>query len=102
MLTAKSSEVDRILGLETGADDYLTKPFSIRELVARVKAIFRRIEVVSSSAANESDSNPLMFGELTLNAVKRVVTLSGHVVDLTAKEFDLLWHFARQPGRVFI
>ena len=101
MLTAKSSELDRVLGLEIGADDYLTKPFSIRELVARVKAIFRRIEMVSGRAANETYSGPLTFGALTMNPEKRVVTLNGQVVDLTAKEFDLLWHFARHPGHVF-
>ena len=98
MVTAKSSEIDRVLGLEVGADDYLTKPFSVRELVARVKAIFRRVEALAS----RSESGQfLRVGEFTIDEVKRTATLGHRVLDLTAKEFDLLVHFARHPGRVY-
>lgn len=98
MLTAKSSEVDRIVGLETGADDYLTKPFSIHELLARVKAIFRRIEVLSSNQRRHGER--LTCGELEIDLEKRKVQLSGTNVELTANEFDLLTQFAANPGTV--
>lgn len=102
MLTAKSSELDRVLGLELGADDYLTKPFSIRELVARVKALFRRAEAMGNSGNVITDnSKPLQCGAMKIDIEKRIVTVEGKIVDLTAKEFDLLLHFARHPGRVF-
>lgn len=101
MLTAKSSELDRVLGLEIGADDYLTKPFSIRELMARVKAIFRRIDIINDSSKNDKRSAPLTVGEIILHPEKRAVKLGSKIVELTAKEFDLLWHFANNPGRVF-
>jgi DNA-binding response OmpR family regulator len=100
MLTSKSSELDRVLGLEMGADDYVTKPFSIRELLARVKAIFRRVEELKS----EKKKGPpalIKSGELAVDVQKRHVTMKGKTVELTAKEFDLLCHFARHPGRVF-
>ncbi|MBN4079253.1 response regulator transcription factor [Beggiatoa alba] len=98
MLTAKSAELDRIVGLEMGADDYLPKPFSVRELVARAKAILRRAETrdTSSSVAKE-----LRAGELFLDQTKRHVTIADKPIDLTAREFDLLWHFATHPGQVF-
>ena len=100
MLTSKSSEIDRILGLELGADDYITKPFSIRELVARIKAVFRRME--NLSAMQESLPEPVIqAGELTIDPDKRKVTVAGKPVDLTAKEYDLLTFFARRPGRVY-
>ena len=99
MLTAKSSEVDRIVGLETGADDYLTKPFSIHELLARVKAIFRRMELLSSNQQHHGER--LACGELTIDMDKREVQLSGTNVELTAKEFDLLTQFAANPGKVY-
>ena len=99
MLTAKTAEIDRVLGLEVGADDYLTKPFSIRELIARVKALLRRIDVFNKGSASEEEH--LKFGELTLNIEQRSVTAYGNPVDLTAKEFDLLLEFAHHPGRVF-
>ncbi|HKJ87944.1 MAG TPA: response regulator transcription factor [Gammaproteobacteria bacterium] len=97
MLTAKSSEVDRVVGLEMGADDYVTKPFSIPELLARVKAIFRR------STREQSGEEPerIRAGGLEIDVAKHKVTLNGETVALTAKEFDLLVHFARHPGRVY-
>jgi DNA-binding response OmpR family regulator len=100
ILTSKSSELDRVLGLEMGADDYVTKPFSIRELVARVNAILRRIDELKTE---EQGSKPsvLQLNELTIHPEKRHVTVKGKAVDLTAKEFDLLYHFAQHPGRVF-
>ena len=100
MLTAKSSELDRVLGLEMGADDYLTKPFSIRELVARVKALFRRAEAMGSNLC-EPPSETLDCGDLHIDVERRVVTSNGDRVDLTAKEFELLLFFAQHPGRVY-
>jgi DNA-binding response OmpR family regulator len=100
MLTSRSSELDRVLGLETGADDYLTKPFSIRELVARVKALFRRVEALRADAGQDS-RKALRAGGLAIDAGKRTVTLDENPVQLTAREFDLLLHFARHPGRVY-
>ena len=100
MLTARSSDVDRIVGLEIGADDYLTKPFNIRELIARVKALLRRVDALSKPEAADAPAI-LDFGELVIDVEKRKVTLRGEPIDLTAKEFDLLLHFARNPGRVY-
>jgi DNA-binding response OmpR family regulator len=100
MLTAKSTELDRVLGLELGADDYLTKPFSILELVARVKALFRRVEALSTTEPERSESQ-VCRGGLCIDLQKRRVTVDEQEVGLTAKEFDLLLHFATQPGRVF-
>jgi DNA-binding response OmpR family regulator len=97
MLTSKSSELDRVLGLEMGADDYLTKPFSVLELSARVKALFRRVDSLSK---DRSSGKTLKSGDLHIDLEKRSVRLAGKPVDLTAKEFDLLAHFARHPGRV--
>ena len=99
MLTAKSSEVDRVVGLDTGADDYLTKPFSIYELLARVKAIFRRIDALG--AGQKEAPKRLSLGAMTIDVEKRSVTVAGQAVDLTAKEFDLLLQFAEHPGRVY-
>ncbi len=99
MLTSKSEEFDKVLGLELGADDYLTKPFGIRELIARIKALFRRVEL--DAAADDDGEESVRFGELEINFVKRRVLLSGEVVELTAKEFDLLALFAQKPGRAF-
>lgn len=100
MLTARDSEVDRVLGLETGADDYLAKPFSVLELVARVKALFRRVDALQSPSSADSRSK-VTAGDLTIDAETRQVTVRGKSVTLTAKEFDLLLHFASNPGRVF-
>jgi DNA-binding response OmpR family regulator len=97
MLTSKSSELDRVLGLEMGADDYLTKPFSVLELSARVKALFRRVDSLSK---DHSSGKILKSGDLHIDLEKRSARLAGKPVDLTAKEFDLLAHFARHPGRV--
>ena len=101
MLTSKSEELDKVLGLELGADDYITKPFSIRELIARVKAIFRRIEVVQEDTQTVSEHAPLEFGDLVVDLEKRKVNLRGSLLELTAKEFDLLVLFAENPGRAY-
>ena len=101
MLTAKSTEVDRVVGLEPGADDYVTKPFSIPELLARIKALFRRVEALGAKEP-PADASPLLnCGALSIDAIKRRVAVAGNDVQLTAKEFELLLHFARNPGRVF-
>ncbi len=100
MLTAKSSELDRVLGLEVGADDYLTKPFSIRELLARVKALFRRVEAFAARSS-AGLQKIIRAGPLVIDVEKRKVTLGVNPADLTAKEFDLLLRFAEHPGRVY-
>ena len=99
MVTAKTEEVDKVLGLELGADDYITKPFSIREVLARVKAIFRRVEVNQDGA--QEDDAPIEFGSLVIHPTKRKVIAGGESVDLTSKEYDLLLLFARHPGRAY-
>jgi len=100
MLTSKSSELDRVLGLEIGADDYVTKPFSIPELLARVKAILRRVENLKESR-KEAASEIIYAEGLVIDPGRRKVKLHGKTVDLTAREFDLLLHFAQHPGRVY-
>jgi DNA-binding response OmpR family regulator len=100
MLTSRSSELDRVLGLEMGADDYVTKPFSIRELLARVKAMFRRIDELKSEH-QEGKLAIVKARNLVIDPEKRHVILKGETIDLTAKEFDLLYHFAQHPGKVF-
>jgi DNA-binding response OmpR family regulator len=99
MLTARSTDVDRIVGLEIGADDYLTKPFNVRELVARVKALLRRVDALSKNEPEEISR--IELGELTIDVIKRRVLLRGAEIELTAREFELLLHFARHPGRVY-
>ena len=101
MLTSKSEEIDRVLGLELGADDYLTKPFSIRELMARIKAILRRVDMASSDSAPDAVQKRISFRDLAIDLEKRKVLLRGKAVDLTLKEFDLLALFAKKPGRAF-
>jgi len=99
MLTSKSSELDRVLGLELGADDYVTKPFSVSELMARVKAIFRRVESLEKRFPGGGES--LVIGPLKIDTNGRQVTVDDQAMSLTAREFDLLLHFARHPGHVF-
>jgi DNA-binding response OmpR family regulator len=102
MLTARAEEVDRVLGLEVGADDYLTKPFSIRELLARVRAIFRRIELQSSQAGSPELGTPVLVdGPLRIDVGEHVASVEGRTVELTPKEFDLLALLVRNPGRAF-
>lgn len=98
MLTAKGEEEDRIVGLGVGADDYVVKPFSSRELVARVAAVLRRVNEASAGPAN---GEVLSFGELQIDPNTRIVTVQGDPVTLTAREFDLFHHMASSPGRVF-
>lgn len=94
MLTAKGEESDKVVGLELGADDYITKPFSIKELMARVKAVLRRFE-------KAGEGNPVQkFKDLTLDRGRHVVALQGKALDLTAKEFELLDYLLTHPGRV--
>jgi DNA-binding response OmpR family regulator len=97
MLTAREADEDKIVGLEIGADDYVTKPFVTRELMARVKAILRRVK-----NSPPPDEDTLMdFGELTIDTAKREVKLGGETIQLRAKEYDLLAELARRPGVVF-
>ena len=96
MLTARSEEIDKVLGLETGADDYLTKPFGVRELIARVKAILRRIQIETKQDKDEEDV--IQVEELTIDKRMRKVVLDGVRIDLTPKEFDLLYLLASNPG----
>jgi DNA-binding response OmpR family regulator len=99
MLTSKSSELDRVVGLEIGADDYVTKPFSVLELMARVKAILRRKDLFNRSKTQAMDT--IQVGTLAIDPATRSAVVRGESVELTAKEFDLLFHFAKHPGRVF-
>ena len=101
MLTAKSTELDRVLGLEMGADDYLTKPFSLPELIARVKALLRRVDALSAKQAEPISEAIIKENGLTIDTEKRQVRVEGKEVELTAREFDLLCHLARHPGRVY-
>lgn len=101
MLTAKAEEFDKVLGLELGADDYITKPFSLRELMARIKAIIRRVDAVKEEAHSDEEPVSLTFDELKIDTEKRKVTLKDEILELTAKEFDLLVLFAAHPGRAY-
>lgn len=103
MLTAKTSEMDRVLGLELGADDYMTKPFSVRELQARVRSQLRKVHVLRqvSTEQNESQDLPLTVGALSINHKNHQVVLRGDELELTATEFDLLVHLASHPNQVF-
>jgi DNA-binding response OmpR family regulator len=98
MLTARSDDIDKIVGLELGADDYLTKPFNPRELVARIKAILRR----GGERRNvDSESATISLGNLSIDPQRRIIQVNDHKIDLRMKEFDLLWTLARDPGLVF-
>ncbi|MEE9345828.1 MAG: response regulator transcription factor [Methylococcales bacterium] len=99
MLTSLSSELDRVLGFEIGADDYVTKPFSIPELLARIKAIFRRLDAYGKQEDN--NATVISFQDLRINLEKHSVKIAKQSIELTAKEFDLLVFFARNPGHVF-
>lgn len=100
MLTARSSDIDKVMGLESGADDYLTKPFSVQELLARIKAIFRRMDFLAAPQAEPEEI--LAIGDrLHVNLETREVRVDGRLVDLTQKEYELLLHFARHPNRVY-
>jgi two-component system alkaline phosphatase synthesis response regulator PhoP len=96
MLTARDEDIDKILGLELGADDYLTKPFNPRELVARLKAILRRAE-----RTPKADVEAIHLGELSVDTVRREVRIGGRMIDLRTQEFEVLFVLAGQPGRVF-
>jgi two-component system alkaline phosphatase synthesis response regulator PhoP len=100
MLTARDAEIDRIGGLESGADDYVTKPFSMRELIARVGAQNRRMSMLNSISKSATDE-VLDLGDLVINRSLRSVTLNGNGLDLRPREFDLLAHLASNPGRVY-
>ena len=100
MLTALSSEIDKVVGLEMGADDYMTKPFSLRELMARVRTILRREDTVRADQ-KEDEPETIRRGDLVIDVGKRRVLRSDTAIELTGKEFDLLLHFARKPGRVY-
>jgi DNA-binding response OmpR family regulator len=97
MLTAKGEEIDRIVGLELGADDYMVKPFSPRELVARVKSVLRR----TANGTGQKTDSLLRYDDLVIDPAAREVTLQGHRINLTGKEFDLLYFFASHPNQVF-
>lgn len=100
MLTAKSEEIDKVLGLELGADDYLTKPFSIREFIARVKAIFRRSEI-QEQVIQQVKTETLHLGAIRIEPEKRKVLVDHKPIELTPKEFDLLWLLASHPGYTY-
>jgi DNA-binding response OmpR family regulator len=99
MLTARAEEADRVLGLEVGADDYLTKPFSLRELLARVRAILRRVELLRR--ADQAGEGVVNLGQLTIDPLARRVEVAGAPIELTVKEYELLLILGRHPGRSF-
>ena len=101
MLTAREDEVDKVLGLELGADDYITKPYSARELTARVKANLRRSAIDSLSPDGGEDNNTIVSGDLTINIERYEVSKSGKVIDITLREFELLKFLALQPEKIF-
>lgn len=107
MLSAKDEEIDKILGLELGADDYVTKPFSVRELMARVKANLRKLDIASESVVetqktskSQDNTNKIEVGDLALDLDKFEVRVRGEVIDLTLREFEVLKYLAKQPGQV--
>jgi DNA-binding response OmpR family regulator len=99
IISAKSAETQKVLGLELGADDYVTKPFSVLELIARVKALFRRVDALGKAA--RQDAGLIEHGGLSIDPVAREARLNRQRIELTAREFDLLFFFAHHPGRVF-
>lgn len=99
MITSKSEEIDKVLGLEIGADDYISKPFGIRELLARIKAVLRRTERASQSTTD--DHQELRCDKLYVNVVMRIVEVAGQRIELSPKEFDLLVHLASNPGKTY-
>lgn len=101
MLTAKSEEIDKVVGLELGADDYMTKPFGMRELIARIKANLRRSAQLMSDLASSEENNTIEEGKLTIDMVKYEVSKSGQIIDLTLREFELLKFLVTQKGKVF-
>jgi DNA-binding response OmpR family regulator len=101
MLTAKSEEIDKVVGLELGADDYITKPFSLREFSSRVKAALRRAEMSAAARSGADGDEPLTIGELRIDFLKRTVRIDGHDAQLTYVEFEIVSTLARAPGRVF-
>ncbi|MEN8615290.1 response regulator transcription factor [Dehalogenimonas sp. THU2] len=101
LLTARSEEIDRVLGLELGADDYLTKPFSMRELLARVKGMLRRGELARNQPLGGAGAGVLTSGNITLDPVRHVLTVGEKIVDLTPREFDLLFFLMTNRGQVF-
>lgn len=100
MVTARDSELDRVIGLEMGADDYLTKPFSVRELQARVKAMLRRYQMMAQASQSQVKS-AIQIRDLEIDSARRTVRLKNQEIDLTSTEFDLLLHLAQSPGQVF-
>jgi len=100
IISARSTETHRIVGLELGADDYLAKPFSVLELVARVKALLRRVDALAKGAQGQADTS-LRQGRLLIDPIARSAELAGAPLELTPREFDLLHFFARHPGKVF-
>lgn len=101
MLTARSEEIDKVLALELGADDYVTKPFSIRELMARMKAVLRRLEQPYSTKSRTTRPAEISIRDLLINKDKRQVILNSHLLELTVKEFDLLYLLASNRGKTF-
>ncbi len=102
MLTARDDEIDRVVGLEVGADDYLTKPFSMRELLARIKALLRRVRLMKEEANSDAQSltQKLIFGDIQIDTDRREVTVKDNVLNLKPKEYDLLLYMAQHAGKV--
>ena len=104
MLSAKDEEIDKIVGLELGADDYVTKPFSVRELIARIKANLRKVEIKSSNEDSNNkevkETQKIEIGDLSIDLDKFEVKVKGEVIDLTLREFEVLKYLANQPGQV--
>ena len=106
MLTARSDEIDRVIGLEVGADDYMTKPFGLRELEARIKAMLRRVRLIREEVEQQKGvlpltSQPLVFGNLSLDEDRHVIQLDGQMLEMNPKEYDLLSFFMQHQGKAF-